>query len=196
MTQLAICGLGNIGKVHLENLRSLRGCRVVGLFDRNRQNLERLSAGLDIRAYATADEVFADSEVERGRGRDSIGLSSRLCGSRDGRGQARVRREAAGRYARRCRGDRGCEIEERSRRAGRILRAVQRELYGSPACGLGGPTRTHPGDSKFPHCPLRLLRPFVGPGRARYGSPQFRFNPVAHGPASAFGSGPGSSGLS
>ena len=64
MTQLAICGLGNIGKVHLENLRSLRGCRVVGLFDRNRQNLERLSAGLDIRAYATADEVFADPEVD------------------------------------------------------------------------------------------------------------------------------------
>ena len=63
MTQLAICGLGNIGKVHLENLRSLRGCRVVGLFDRNRQNLERLSAGLNVRAYASADEVFADSEV-------------------------------------------------------------------------------------------------------------------------------------
>src|SRR5689334_2638266 len=63
MTDLAICGLGNIGKVHLENLRSLRGCRVVGLFDRNRQHLERLSAGLGIRAYATADEVFADPEV-------------------------------------------------------------------------------------------------------------------------------------
>ena len=64
MTQLAICGLGNIGKVHLENLRSLRGCSVVGLFDRNRQNLERLSAGLGIRAYATADELFADPEVD------------------------------------------------------------------------------------------------------------------------------------
>jgi UDP-N-acetylglucosamine 3-dehydrogenase len=63
MTQLAICGLGNIGKVHLENLRSLRGCRVVGLFDRNRQNLERLSAGLNMRAYASADELFSDSEV-------------------------------------------------------------------------------------------------------------------------------------
>src|SRR5712692_9913814 len=60
MTHLAICGLGNIGKVHLENLRSLRGCRVVGLFDRNRKELERLSAGLGIRTYAAADEVFAD----------------------------------------------------------------------------------------------------------------------------------------
>jgi myo-inositol 2-dehydrogenase/D-chiro-inositol 1-dehydrogenase len=63
MTGLAICGLGNIGKVHLENLRSLRGCRVVGLFDRNRKELERLSAGLGIRAYANADEVFADPDV-------------------------------------------------------------------------------------------------------------------------------------
>ncbi len=63
MTQLAICGLGNIGKVHLENLRSLRGCRVVGLFDRNHRDLERLSTGLGIRVYATSDEVFADPEV-------------------------------------------------------------------------------------------------------------------------------------
>src|SRR6266568_2999792 len=62
MTSLAICGLGNIGKVHLENLRSLRGCRVVGLFDRNRQEVERLAAGLGIRRYTATDEVFADPE--------------------------------------------------------------------------------------------------------------------------------------
>ena len=60
MTELAICGLGNIGKVHLENLCSLRGCRVVGLFDRNRRELERLSAATGIKAYGSADEVFAD----------------------------------------------------------------------------------------------------------------------------------------
>src|SRR5579872_6415900 len=63
MTHLAICGLGNIGKVHLENLRSLRGCRVVGLFDRNRKETERLSADLGIRAYASPDEVFADLDL-------------------------------------------------------------------------------------------------------------------------------------
>jgi len=62
MTSLAICGLGNIGKVHLDNLRSLRGCRVVGLFDRNPKEVERLSAGLGIRAYTTAEEVFADAD--------------------------------------------------------------------------------------------------------------------------------------
>lgn len=62
MTRLAICGLGNIGKVHLENLYSLRGCQVVGLFDRNRKELERLAAASGIKAYQSADEVFADAE--------------------------------------------------------------------------------------------------------------------------------------
>ncbi|MEP6533681.1 MAG: Gfo/Idh/MocA family oxidoreductase [Bryobacteraceae bacterium] len=33
MTPLAIIGLGNIGRVHLDNLQSLRGCRVAGVFD-------------------------------------------------------------------------------------------------------------------------------------------------------------------
>jgi UDP-N-acetylglucosamine 3-dehydrogenase len=64
MTQLAIFGLGNIGKVHLENLRSLRGCRVVGLFDRHREELARLSAGLNLRGYGSADAVFADAAVD------------------------------------------------------------------------------------------------------------------------------------
>lgn len=33
MTTLAILGYGNIGKVHEENLRTLRGCRVAGIYD-------------------------------------------------------------------------------------------------------------------------------------------------------------------
>lgn len=33
MTSLAIIGYGNIGKVHLANLQSLRGCRVGGVYD-------------------------------------------------------------------------------------------------------------------------------------------------------------------
>ena len=60
MTELALCGLGNIGKVHLENLRSLRGCQVTGLFDRNREVSELLSAATGIKAYGSADEMFAD----------------------------------------------------------------------------------------------------------------------------------------
>jgi predicted dehydrogenase len=64
MIQLAICGLGNIGKVHLGNLHSLRGCRVAGLFDRNREHAERLAAGLGARAYGAADDVFADPVLD------------------------------------------------------------------------------------------------------------------------------------
>jgi myo-inositol 2-dehydrogenase/D-chiro-inositol 1-dehydrogenase len=64
MTQLAICGVGNIGKVHLENLRRLRGCRVIGMLDRNREEQHRLSADLGLRAYTTSDELFADPESD------------------------------------------------------------------------------------------------------------------------------------
>ncbi|MFN7996675.1 MAG: Gfo/Idh/MocA family oxidoreductase [Bryobacteraceae bacterium] len=64
MVSLAICGLGNIGKVHLENLQSLRGCRVVGLFDRNLDELRRLAAIAGVKAYTNAGEVFADPETD------------------------------------------------------------------------------------------------------------------------------------
>ena len=60
MTELALCGLGNIGKVHLESLRSLRGCRLAGLFDRNLDVVQRLSESTGIRAYASEDEMFGD----------------------------------------------------------------------------------------------------------------------------------------
>jgi predicted dehydrogenase len=60
MTNLAICGLGNIGKVHLDNLLSLRGCGVAGLFDTNGSELARVSAARGIRAYKSAEEMFAD----------------------------------------------------------------------------------------------------------------------------------------
>lgn len=57
MTGVAIIGLGNIGRVHLENLRSLRGCRVQGVFD------TRLSDASGARVYASVDDALGDSTV-------------------------------------------------------------------------------------------------------------------------------------
>ena len=64
MTTLAICGVGNIGKVHVENLRSIRGCRIAGLFDSNRAALELVAAQHDLRAYASLEETLADNSVQ------------------------------------------------------------------------------------------------------------------------------------
>lgn len=59
MTTVAILGLGNIGRVHLENLRSLRGCRVAGAYDPRPQ-----AEDLGVRFYASAEALLADSEVK------------------------------------------------------------------------------------------------------------------------------------
>lgn len=58
MTGVAVIGLGNIGRVHVDNLRSLRGCRVQGAFDTSPPN------SVDVRVYATVDEVLADAAVD------------------------------------------------------------------------------------------------------------------------------------
>jgi len=60
MTRLAICGVGNIGKVHVENLLSLRGCQIAGLFDTNPAQAECFG----LHAYASFDELLNDPAVD------------------------------------------------------------------------------------------------------------------------------------
>ncbi len=52
MTTIALCGVGNIGRVHLGNLLSLRGCRVTGIFDASLQTLEQVSREFSVQPYA------------------------------------------------------------------------------------------------------------------------------------------------
>jgi myo-inositol 2-dehydrogenase / D-chiro-inositol 1-dehydrogenase len=59
MTRVALCGVGNIGKVHLGNLRSLRGCKIAGVYD------PKIVPGLsDLHVYADADAMFSDPSVD------------------------------------------------------------------------------------------------------------------------------------
>ncbi len=64
MMSLAICGVGNIGKVHVENLQSIRGCRIAGLFDANRAELDKVAAQHGLRAYASLEETLSDASVQ------------------------------------------------------------------------------------------------------------------------------------
>ncbi len=64
MTHFAFCGVGNIGKVHVENLLSVRGCRLAGAFDTNRQELESTCARHDLRAYENLEALLADPKVD------------------------------------------------------------------------------------------------------------------------------------
>lgn len=62
MTHLAICGVGNIGKVH-ENLLSIRGCRIAGIFDANEAAAEDVAARFSLRRYPSLDNLMSDSKI-------------------------------------------------------------------------------------------------------------------------------------
>jgi myo-inositol 2-dehydrogenase/D-chiro-inositol 1-dehydrogenase len=64
MTHLAICGIGNIGRIHLQNLLSIRGCKISGIFDVNRAELELASSRFSVRPYRDFDELLNDSVVD------------------------------------------------------------------------------------------------------------------------------------
>ena len=64
MTKLAICGLGNIGQVHLQNLRSLRGCEISGIFDLRAEVLERHAKIYGVRTYGSVDELLHDEDSD------------------------------------------------------------------------------------------------------------------------------------
>jgi predicted dehydrogenase len=58
VTRFAIAGFGNIGRVHFDNLRSLRGCRVAGVYDLRPPPIE----GATI--YPTLDTLLNDPAVD------------------------------------------------------------------------------------------------------------------------------------
>ena len=64
MTRIAICGAGNIGRVHVENLLSLRGCEVTGVFDTRPETLEGVCRDFGVAAYAGLDDLLGDSRVD------------------------------------------------------------------------------------------------------------------------------------
>ena len=62
MTKIAICGLGNIGQVHLQNLQTLRGCEIAGIFDQRAEVRERLAESYGVRAYLSLEELWNDEQ--------------------------------------------------------------------------------------------------------------------------------------
>jgi myo-inositol 2-dehydrogenase/D-chiro-inositol 1-dehydrogenase len=63
MISLATCGIGNIGRVHLKNLLSLRGCKVGGIFDRNAGELSKIAHDFSVRAYRSWNELLEDPQL-------------------------------------------------------------------------------------------------------------------------------------
>jgi len=64
MTNIAICGLGNIGRVHLRNLLSVRGCRVTGLFDLNKSNLARAAQESLVQVFQSWEALLESPAVD------------------------------------------------------------------------------------------------------------------------------------
>jgi predicted dehydrogenase len=64
MTGIAICGLGNIGRVHLDNLRSLPGCSLSGVFDASPQVTAEAASSRGVKAFPAADALFEDPSTD------------------------------------------------------------------------------------------------------------------------------------
>lgn len=64
MVQIAICGVGRIGKFHLQSLLTLRGCRLSGIFDANQEELDKLSKDFSVRKYHSWDELAEDNATD------------------------------------------------------------------------------------------------------------------------------------
>ncbi len=62
--RVVVCGLGNIGRIHLDNLRSLRGCEVAGVFDQDETAAENSVDGMSCRVYSNWEGVLADESVD------------------------------------------------------------------------------------------------------------------------------------
>jgi myo-inositol 2-dehydrogenase/D-chiro-inositol 1-dehydrogenase len=60
MTKIAICGVGNIGRVHLNNLLSVRGCRIAGVADSRAEIAAEAARSAGVRCYGSTDELMAD----------------------------------------------------------------------------------------------------------------------------------------
>ena len=64
MTRIAICGLGNIGVVHLDNLLSLRGCSISGVFDTRATTLEQVCASRQVKAFQSLEALCGDPQTD------------------------------------------------------------------------------------------------------------------------------------
>jgi len=64
MKHIAVVGVGNIGRVHVGNLLSLRGCRVAGIFDTHHGRLEQVSRELSVRPYSSWQNLLEDPRLD------------------------------------------------------------------------------------------------------------------------------------
>lgn len=63
MTRIAICGLGNIGAVHLKNLSSLRGCAISGVFDTRAERLTLFREN-GVRIFKSFQQLLEDPDTD------------------------------------------------------------------------------------------------------------------------------------
>ena len=64
MKKIAICGAGRIGKFHLQNLLTIRGCGLAGIFDTDPGELDKVSRDFSVRKYRSWDELIEDRSLD------------------------------------------------------------------------------------------------------------------------------------
>lgn len=64
MPRLAVLGCGRIGRMHADNIAAHPRTSLAGVFDIDRAAAEAVAGRLGVPAFATADAVFASSDVD------------------------------------------------------------------------------------------------------------------------------------
>lgn len=64
MKTIGLIGVGNIGQIHLANLLSLRGCRVAGVCDMDRELLTKVAQQFSVKPYSNVNQLLQESDLD------------------------------------------------------------------------------------------------------------------------------------
>ncbi|MBC7223588.1 MAG: Gfo/Idh/MocA family oxidoreductase [Anaerolineae bacterium] len=74
---MALVGAGRIARVHARNITDLPGCRLVGVYDPDPEQVRRFARDFSIAAFASLEDLWASPEV------DAVAVCSPLFAHRD-----------------------------------------------------------------------------------------------------------------
>jgi predicted dehydrogenase len=63
MLKIGIIGAGHLGKIHIKCIREIKEYQLVGFYDADRSYAEKLSSELNLKSYASSDELIGDVDV-------------------------------------------------------------------------------------------------------------------------------------
>ena len=64
MLRIAVLGCGRIGRMHAANIAAHPRAKLIAVYDVNQSSADTVAAQHDVRAFGSAEEVFASADVD------------------------------------------------------------------------------------------------------------------------------------